>query len=142
MTRFSLFAFARIPCGLSKIPDFERGRRDDQPSHKATARHDGGVNRADLSRRSPDEDGSSLERTDVAPKRRYVASRRRRRVGYGAIPLDTPPLVEAKRKSRFIGAVGSFILKGLPHQGGRRIWDLFHRSRGAPTTAIRNAADV
>jgi hypothetical protein len=27
----------------------------------------------------------------------------------GAIPLETPPLVEAKRKSRFIGAVGSFI---------------------------------
>jgi hypothetical protein len=31
-------------------------------------------------------------------------------VNYGAIPLDTPPLVEAKRKSLFIGAVGNFIL--------------------------------
>jgi hypothetical protein len=32
-----LFAFARIPCGLSKIPDFERDRRDDPSSLKASA---------------------------------------------------------------------------------------------------------
>jgi hypothetical protein len=39
-----LFGFARIPCGLSKIPDFERGRRDDPSSLKAMTGQDGEAN--------------------------------------------------------------------------------------------------
>ena len=54
---------------LNTLSRFQRDCWDDRSSPKASTRHEGKANRADLSRRSLDEVGSSLERRRVRLRR-------------------------------------------------------------------------